>query len=77
MDETTSTNTTVSESTSLNPIDPNRHLFLHHANHSEFVIVSQYLIENNYNTWSHAMVMTAATMASQATRWMIIGEANF
>lgn len=37
--------------------DPNHHLYLHHSDHPGVVLVSQPLTEDNYNTWSRAMIM--------------------
>ncbi|KAH9679435.1 retrotran gag 3 domain-containing protein [Citrus sinensis] len=37
--------------------DPSNPLFLHHSDHPGVILVSQPLTEDNYNTWSRAMIM--------------------
>ena len=37
--------------------DPSNPLFLHHSDHPGVILVSQPLTEDNYNTWSCAMIM--------------------
>lgn len=37
--------------------DPSNPLFFHHSNHPGVILVSQPLTEDNYNTWSRAMIM--------------------
>lgn len=43
--------------TSSNFEDPNNPLYLHHSDHPGVVLVSQLLTEENYSTWSRAMIM--------------------
>jgi hypothetical protein len=37
--------------------DPNHHLYLHHSDHPDVVLTSQSLNEENYQTWSRAIIM--------------------
>ena len=40
--------------------DPSNPLFLYHSDHPGVILVSYPLTEDNYNTWSHAMIMASS-----------------
>ena len=37
--------------------NPNNHFYLHHSDQPRLILVTQLLTEENYNTWSRAMLM--------------------